>query len=403
MKYFYERYRFHIILISVLIFIFVIVPVGNLIFNDSPIVFNQHFQEKAIGNYDGFSLSEKIPILISRYSYGFNLAFLSKRGDVSDFEEAVKIGDVKDAFSSIYREVPFYSIVYPTEGYYYYNINLSESVFSGNIRLTDAAEGKVSFAYFQVRNSSNSLSSDFGKENGFFIKKISKNHYFAFYEGKLVLFRAFQDAVREAPKELSLLPGEEFIVVDHDESGIYFYLIYNNENKSFYYILDESRPLLEEYESLGKGLVVGNRTGFVFYNDSENNRMLLVGVDSFNIMYNNYYDGPFDQVFPFLDNRDRLYASYPYTRYLHGLDQYGNFNDWEGSRVAISSYFNYWADPYETLEVLDSCENLSEDLTLFYSCLTYESKRDFHKEQPEVFYEDGRVREKYLLPDDFNN
>lgn len=90
-----------------------------------------------------------------------------------------------------------------------------------------------------------------------------------------------------------------------------------------------------------------------------------------------YFDGPFDQVPPFLDIRDKLHIVYPYLK-DQGIDLHGNFLNQPGVRVAVSPYQQY--------------ENLS-DIELFiekhiflgspdepeFVRFVYESKMDFHK------------------------
>jgi len=179
-------------------------------------------------------------------------------------------------------------------------------------------------------------------------------------------------------------------------------LVFNKKTNSFYYVLNEEQPLTETTEIVDDKITIGERTKFAYYLDSERKRKILFGVDSDNIMKNGYFDGPFDQVPPRLDIRDKLYKAYPYTQYLNGLDPHGNFIDWEGSRVAISPYVDYIYPDFNPLKdevkecaskVGDKADNKTEP-SLLWSCLTYETKKDFHKTIPEFFYPDGTPKKK---------
>ena len=44
------------------------------------------------------------------------------------------------------------------------------------------------------------------------------------------------------------------------------------------------------------GILVGKRTGFAFYRDHRLDRKILIGVFEQNVLLNNYFDGPFDQL-----------------------------------------------------------------------------------------------------------
>ncbi|RZD30958.1 hypothetical protein CXT76_01210, partial [Candidatus Parvarchaeota archaeon] len=191
-----------------------------------------------------------------------------------------------------------------------------------------------------------------------------------------------------------LLEDEEFITKVRDESGIIFYLIFNKKSNAFYYLLDEEKFSTENLRHNGNKIYIGERTGFAYYLDVEHNRKILIGVNVFNIGKNNYFDGPFDQVYPFLNLKEKIYASYPYTKAL-GVDEHGNFLNREGVRVAISPYSNY-VNEEDLVYLKEMCENLLEDHNKFLACLTYEEKRDFHRESS-FFYPNGTLRKEEEL------
>ena len=102
-----------------------------------------------------------------------------------------------------------------------------------------------------------------------------------------------------------------------------------------------------------------------------------MGVSRKDIFYNNYFDGPFDQVPPRLPLRDKLHAAYPYTNYSGGIDEHGNFHWFKSSRVAISPYYDYLTAK-ELVSYHQRCHK-ENNKSAFWSCLAYELKKDFHK------------------------
>lgn len=300
-------------------------------------------------------------------------------------------GDLKDGkafFGFVFARTPYYAIVRPTEMYYYYVI--TENGLWGNMNFKEIKNGTLSFAYFNPADPTQYEALHLTAADGLTIKMISDTRVNVTYQGKTVRFE-IPAIETEKPESLTLLPDEEFVSKVQDESGLRFYLLYNTTTKSFYDVVNNERPLAETETSIDQNLTVGDRTHFVYFNDLERNRKIIVGVDTQNILENNYFDGPFDQVPPHLPIRDRLYAAYPYTQYLNGLDPYGNFIDWKGSRVAITPYTDYDYPDFSAVQsIVKQCSK--ENASQFLSCITYESKKDFHKTIPEFFYPDGRKK-----------
>jgi hypothetical protein len=264
------------------------------------------------------------------------------------------------------------------------------------MRLVDTSKGELSFAYFDTNNSMNFKHVMLTEKDGVYIKIKSDSVVKITYKDKSVYFK-LPPQKEDKPENANLLPEEEFIARVQDESGLRFLLLFNSSTKSFYYMLNPEQPMTENVKDMGENLFLGERTKYVYYEDTALHRKILIGVNSYNIMDNNYYDGPFDQFPPYLEIRDKMYKAYPYTQYMKGLDPNGNFLDFEGSRVAISSYVNYYADDLsEIKDVVKACTkdvDAGKDLapSIFLSCLTYESKKDFHKTIPEFFKADGTL------------
>ena len=350
--------------------------------NKSEVKFNQFYLEKVKKEYKAMSFSEKIDSFKSTYSLALNYFFIDMPKDV-DYNEPDSM------FNYLYANLPYYAIVYPSEMYYYYQFPVKNRFISGNLRLVMARQGQIGMGYFDKDEQEFSNHKLFGAEDGLIIEKKSDFLYKTKYKGKTVYFK-LNDIIFDKPKKLIVLDREELVTQVEDESGIRLFLYFNNETNSFYYILNEEGPVTDKLTDKGESIFIGERTDFAFYYDELLNRRVLFGVKGEHVSVNDYFDGPFDQVYPFLNIRDKIYKSYPYTQYGKGIDEYGNFLDRESTRVAISPYFKY--DNVEELRgVLKNCLNFSKNESEFYSCLTYEDKKDYHLDSP-LFYFNGTLK-----------
>jgi hypothetical protein len=142
-------------------------------------------------------------------------------------------------------------------------------------------------------------------------------------------------------------------------------------------VLNEEDFVPEHFTGYGERLVIGDRTGFAFYLDSENDRKLLIGVYAINVMWNNWYDGPFDQL---LDNYTRV-GKVEIRKYMEAhdpgtagkIDQYGNHHlEGPGMRVAIAPYMTYF-DIEPLASLIASCRERAETQSELYTCLTQEN------------------------------
>lgn len=374
-----------------MVFFLFVVVVPRLLFSDNQrVIFNQHYIETLHGQYNSESIDAAINRIVSFQTLTWNSLL---NDDALNFD----LNNQFSVFAYVFNEIPYYAVVYPTETYYYFRI--PEKGVSGNLRFVDIDKGVVYLGYFiQDRpHSEEGGSGAFTLEDGAIIKKMAPDLYSVSFKGKTVFFKLPSAVWNLPPAKLALLPEEEFIARIQDESGIRFFFIYNSQTKAFYYILNEEQPVPEELNKIFDSVYAGARTGYAYYEDTNHERKILFGVKTANIWENNYFDGPFDQVPPRLNIRDKLYAAYPYTQYLHGLDEHGNFIDFEGSRVAISAYTDY-SQEAELRERITGCDqNSSGNVSSFWSCLAYEPKKDFHKTIPEFFYEDGKCKNNCLL------
>ncbi len=356
---------------------------------EDPVVFNQHYVEKSFEEYGAFNALEEIGMEVSSQSTSW------EKNEAGNSE--MDPTNTLSIFRFVFSRIPPFAVVYPTETYYYWEI--PEYNLAGNLRFTSIEEGTLHFAHFNKETPRGYGSKSFTSSDGLNVLELVGNKYAVSYGDKSVIFQ-LATIHEDRPQKTKLLPEEEFVAKIRDESAVDLFLVFNTETNSFYYILDEEKPVTEELVEVAENLWKGQRTEFIYYQDADFDRKILVGVQWKNIADNSYFDGPFDQVPPRLEIRDRLYKAYPYTQYLRGLDPHGRFLDFEGTRVAISSYYSYWDVEQLQIERVNPCleENNTSDKSALWSCLTYEDKKDFHKTIPNVFYEDGTCKAKCLLP-----
>lgn len=375
-----------ILILSLIILLVVVLVTPLLLFNPSEqhIVFNQHFIEKLNAEHKSESLSERMHAAVSYYSFVVNSFFHSGRSNTIDFENADAM------FSYLFSQLPYYAIVYPTELYYYYEFSIPDSNVSGNLRLVELENGMLGMGYFDKDAQDRFMHKMFGADEGLRVKALSDSLYMVSHEGKSVYFK-LNTIWKKKPSGLRVLPEEEFVARVFDESGISFYLYFNSKENAFYYILDSEKPLTENLREVRTNIYVGERTRFAYYNDRDFKRKVLFGVYVAGIRSNNFYDGPFDQVPPRLNLREKVYKAYPYLQLL-GVDEHGVFLDRIGTRVSISPYADY-SSVDELVGITEACERLIYSKSLFWSCLSYEEKKDWHKESP-AFYPNGTLKNK---------
>lgn len=297
--------------------------------------------------------------------------------------DQVNFDDPRSVFSYVLSRFPDNAVVYPTETYYYYRFNLGPRVVAGNVRLLDAADGKIHIGYFDANEPYASAAATFTSADGVEVKTVGPNQYAVTADGRTVTFRLF-GADADRPRNLRLLPDERCISGILDESGIRFFLMYDASVQAFWFVLNPDLEQADRFVPVSPDhpeFRVGQRTRFVVYHDQQFDRDLLVGVLVESVRRNDYYDGPFDQVPPRLGIRKELEAAYPYVQWRGGIDDHGNFMGQDSSRVAISPY-----EQYNTVGELVT--RLSSRLAVVpgpattahkWLRLTYESKRDFHR------------------------
>ena len=261
----------------------------------------------------------------------------------------VQVNSVENTFKMVFSNLPSEVFVYPTENYYYFTFSAGGVTFAGNLRLAaqDRDDGVIHFAVFKQANQANKAGKMMYKAlvaaDGVAVKKESKFSYKVTHGSKSVTFKLNDvSSVKPAPKIVA--DGEKYLGLVVDESGLQFFLFYNETHKLFVYVLDESGTVLDEFiqSDFSNRILVGHRTGFAVYDHHHLDRRVLIGVHSANTVVNNYYDGPADQLPENHITNDNLRKSIvdsdPSVK--DQLDKFGYFKTGEG-RYLITPYLQY--------------------------------------------------------------
>lgn len=284
----------------------------------------------------------------------------------------------------VLRHTPPDAVVHPSEGYYYFSFPLGHRIVSGNLRFSDVDEGMMSVGYFDAYEPRDTRSMLFGQD-------ADGDLAFRRHDDGSVTVRAGDVERRftiRAPADLprptwNLPEGLDLLSSLIDESGVPFALLYDEEAAAFMFALHDELASSDDFVHMEErsDVLIGRRSRFVLYRPGEDWPWLLVGVLERNSRDNNWFDGPFDQVPPRLDLKDRLERAYPYVKERGGIDRYGRFVELEGQRVAITPY-QYYSSVAELMQRIDELTRGHERARERALAATYESKRDFHLKLP---------------------
>ena len=304
---------------------------------------------------------------------------------------ALPVGDTKAMFGWVLGELPGRVKVYPTENYYYFYFHHQGTRYAGNIRL-DAAlrdEGKLNFSYYIDANEwgakpGNSQYALLGKDDGVAVERVERFLYRVSYKEKSVLFE-LNDLSAVKPPASALGAGEKFIGPIMDESGVRFFLVFNEKLRIFHYILDETVPLADELKPAKRTprILIGQRTGFAFYQDQQLPRKIMIGAFETNARLNNYFDGPFDQLPDnFLQGdelRRAILAASPELK-NEGMDRFGGSPDGE-DRYLIGPYIFYKTE--DDLYPFEACAtNKKIPREQYYRCFVAEQDESRESKLP---------------------
>ncbi|MEZ4888672.1 MAG: hypothetical protein R3E32_28360 [Chitinophagales bacterium] len=303
------------------------------------------------------------------------------------------VDSIEAVFDLVFEALPDEVYVFPSENYYYFQFQANGQWIWGNIRLgvLTRDKGVLHFAYYtyygnpQSPNDGQSFIEHFDESKGVEVKRLEGLQYAVSLKGKTVVFQL--NELDQTPPDASILGKEDvFVQRTFDESGFPFLLIFNKQYKHFMYVLDEAAKLPIDLETVlldtvrYENLWINPASSFIFYEDSlHQNRKILAGVWGQNIRCNNYWDGPFDQLadnFPSPLLKECIEAAYPYVK--GGVDEYGFFPILEGSRMAISAYYEY-ERLEEFIENFEMCKR--QPIGELLPCLTYDYKTDIEMEK----------------------
>jgi len=301
------------------------------------------------------------------------------------------VNDPMAVFAFVLNSLPDRVKVYPTENYYYFTFMHGGAPYAGNIRIELGDDDKVAvhFTYYQDwsewRQDSPLTHVVLDGSRGVGVEKMERLIYRLSYGGKSVIF-ALNDLSQVKPPASALAPGEKFIGPIFDESAIRFFLVYNSKLKVFYYILDETVKVADEFFASRRAnrILIGKRTGFAFYRDRLLDRKILVGVYEGNYRLNTYFDGPFDQLPDnFIEGETLRQAILEISPGLKGkIDRFGSSPNGE-VRFLIKPYASYQRE--SDLYDVDKCARTRVRAASYYACFVAEpAGKDLGALRPDV-------------------
>ncbi len=289
----------------------------------------------------------------------------------------------------ILTSLPETLIVYPTENYYYFIIPYCGKILKGNLKFDlfyDTLSQKVRIVYDFYSN----ISLDFESDT-FEYKEWVVNVRLTDDSNVTVLFNIGDTLIRkfvifpEVPSSKIRVPeSSDFIFNTIDESGLVFSLTYDTTIKSFIWFLSDTQIINFKLIKYKGPIYFEPVSGFVFIKIKKG--FILIGVPLLNVVENNWWDGPFDQ----LNDRNwnlKIYnymlMSYPYLDTV--IDKYLYKKSGNG-RVAPANYLQYYhlSEIFERLRKLmneqgNKCKdyNLERSTYVSYECLKEIWKRLF--------------------------
>lgn len=288
------------------------------------------------------------------------------------------INDVDAVFYEVLNRLPKDVVVHTTENYSYFTFVDGGVEYQGNIRIEESDVDQLNFAY-SVRpapwiSEPTVYYKLFKNDRAFQISKLAPDKFRITFRG---LRRVFHQAnvANVRPPSGMLKEGETFLGESMDESGLRFFLVYDQVANTALYILNESSPVPDKLETAKdasgtdvKGLEVGLRSGFVFVRDRGTARRRLVGIHAGNAERNNYFDGPFDQLPDSFEGpmsiKDMFGKIDP--KLAGQMDRKGNFLNDDGSRAVVNPYVSYEA--LSDLQPLLSCIEIAADDVTYRKC-----------------------------------
>lgn len=300
-----------------------------------PVQFNQFLIEQAEAEYG--VKRNATPWQRWRSAYSSGIRAMRHIGDT----DSPQLDNPDAVLAYVLKWAPSYAIVYPTEIFYYFRFDDPEGhQVWGNLRIAEAGEGRIGISYFHPGSAAFSHKV-YNADDGLIVSQSGPRDHVVAYAGRRVRFHV-PEVVTSPPESIALDSQERYVARIVDESGVRFHLLFNKATNSFYMLLDESEGCPDRLEATDEGLTLGARTGFVYFDETDLDRRLLIGVRLSNIAENNYFDGPGDQVPYEVPIRDLLHLAYPHTLLEPGIDEHGvllGTPEWQ--RIAVTPFHRY--------------------------------------------------------------
>lgn len=297
---------------------------------------------------------------------------------------SLAVDDPMAVFSFVFNSLPERVKIYPTENYFYFTFVHRGVPYNGNIRLdaSDRDQGKLHFGYSEDmaewRRETPLTYRLLDASRGVTVEKLERFLYRVTHAGRSVLFE-LNDLSQAKPPADALAPEETFVGPIADESGLRFFLVFNERLRIFLYTLDETTDVPDGFEPSPHTdrIIIGKRTGYAFYRDQRRPRKILIGVFFTNSRVNNYFDGPFDQLPDnFIEGdafRTMLLKAEPSLK--GKIDRFGGSPD-GAQRHMIAPYFYY-----ATVDELTAFDRCATDPRVpaaeYYACFVADEKSQY--------------------------
>ncbi len=308
-------------------------------------------------------------------------SFMTNEARIKGLYTNANMLDPKEAFRRVFDALDEEVVMYPSENALYFRVAVRGKLFDGAFHFdrgtADSAalgfsyaviyedrmrgRGKVEKAFHRVLGPADTVYVEPDDSSGFVVTYMRKRVHFIAYR-----------IAQTVPATLKLLPSEKLVGNTFDESGLRFHLVYNTNARRLYWLLNEEGFVPEEFETFGTTLAIGMRTEFAFYRDSVSRRMLLIGVNAYNVGANNWYDGPFDHLPDNEVHAGRLDLRTYIATHLgidpSKLNKYGGYVGRESKRAAVTPYTIY-SEPSQ-LGFVDSLLALKKPVDEFLAAAT---------------------------------
>lgn len=261
--------------------------------------------------------------------------------------------------------------VYPTENYYYFIVPYCGNLLKGNMKF-DFFYGNtylVRIGYESYANISiiNNIKIDTFKFKEWKIKQIDKLSPEGTFTNVRISIEIGDTLIDKIvsffslPMKYAKFPDSYKIIFNTmDESGFIFTLTYNEDINNFVWFLNDRQFIRFKINKYKGPIYFEPISGFLFA--KVNKKYVLVGVPLLNVVENNWWDGPFDQ----LNDRSwnpqiKKYIQKVYPSLGSEVDIYLYKED--KRRVTTASYLRYY-NPEEVYEEIERAIKTSNECNI---------------------------------------